>query len=40
MAQPAFPIDKKFRMGVKLVSTDGQELPFKGFVLIPEDRMP
>jgi hypothetical protein len=26
-------------MVVKLVSTDGNELPFKGFVLIPEDRL-
>jgi hypothetical protein len=39
MAQPTLPPDKTFRMVVKLVSTDGNELPFKGFVLIPEDRL-
>jgi hypothetical protein len=39
MAQPTFPIDKTFRMSVKLVSTDGNELPFKGFMLVPEDRL-
>jgi hypothetical protein len=39
MAQPALPPDKTFRMVVKLVSTDGNELPFPGFVLIPEDRL-
>ncbi|MGO9262725.1 MAG: hypothetical protein ACLQU1_41575 [Bryobacteraceae bacterium] len=26
-------------MRVKLVSTDDEELPFKGFMLIPEDRL-
>ena len=39
MAQPTLPPDKTFRMVVKIVSTDGNELPFKGFVLIPEDRL-
>ena len=39
MAQPTLPPDKTFRMVVKLVSTDGNELPFKGFVLIPEGRL-
>ena len=39
MTQPALPVDKTFRMIVKLVSTDGIELPFKGFALVPEDRL-
>jgi len=39
MTQPTLPPDKTFRMVVKIVSTDGNELPFKGFVLIPEDRL-
>jgi hypothetical protein len=38
MTQPALPTDKTFHMAVELVSTDGKKLPFKGFVLIPEDR--
>jgi hypothetical protein len=39
MDQSALPIDKQFRMSVKLVSTDGDELPFKGFALVPEGRL-
>ena len=39
MTQPVLPVDKTFRMVVKLVSTDGIELPFKGFALVPEDRL-
>jgi hypothetical protein len=39
MAQPILPIDKTFRMPVKLVSTDGNELPFEGFMLVPEERL-
>ena len=39
MAQPILPTDKTFRMPVKLVSTDGNELPFEGFMLVPEDRL-
>jgi hypothetical protein len=39
MAQPILPLDKTFRMAVKLVSTDGNELPFEGFMLVPEDRL-
>jgi hypothetical protein len=39
MTQPILPPDKTFRMVVKLVSSDGIELPFKGFVLVPEDRL-
>ena len=38
MAQPILPTEKKIHMGVKLVSTDGIDLPFKPFVLIPEDQ--
>lgn len=34
------PEDKTFRVPVKLVSTvDGAELPFKGLMLVPEDRL-
>ena len=39
MAQPTLPPDKTFRMVVKLVSTDGIDLPFKGFGLVPEERL-
>lgn len=31
--------EKTFRMQVKLVSTDGVELPLNGFALIPEERL-
>jgi hypothetical protein len=37
MAQQILPTDKTIHMGVKLVSTDGIDLPFKPFVLIPQD---
>ena len=37
--QPPLPIDKTFRMAVKLVSTEGNVLPFEGFVLVPEARL-
>lgn len=39
MAQPTLPTDKTVRIPVKLVTTAGDELPFKGFVLIPEERL-
>ncbi len=39
MTQPTNLPDSTFRMRVKLVSTDDEELPFKGFMLIPEDRL-
>jgi hypothetical protein len=38
MTQPILPTDKTIQMGVKLVSMDGIELPFKPFVLIPQDQ--
>lgn len=39
MAQPTLPTDKTVRVPVKLVTTAGDELPFHGFALIPEDRL-
>ena len=39
MTQPVLPVDKTFRLVVRLVSTDGIELPFKGFALVPEDAL-
>jgi hypothetical protein len=38
MAQ-TLPTGKAVRIPVKLVSTAGDELPFEGLVLIPEDRL-
>ena len=39
MTQPTDLTNRDFRLRVKLVSTDGEELPFKGFMLVPEDRL-
>jgi hypothetical protein len=39
MTQPTLPTDKTIRMEVKLVGTDGVEIPFKGVMLVPEDRL-
>lgn len=39
MPEQITPSEKTLRMPVKLVSTDGVELPLKGFVLIPEERL-
>jgi hypothetical protein len=39
MAQPITPDDKTVRIPVKLVTMAGDELPFKGFMLVPEDRL-
>jgi hypothetical protein len=39
MTQSVLPPDKTFRMAVKLVSTDGNVLPFEGFMLVPEGRL-
>jgi hypothetical protein len=39
MAQQILPSDKTVRIPVKLVTMAGDELPFRGFMLVPEDRM-
>jgi hypothetical protein len=39
MSQHTTPVDKTLRIPVKLVGTDGVDLPFKGFALIQEETL-
>jgi chromosome segregation ATPase len=39
MAERILPTDKTVRIPVRFVTVDGDLLPFKGFMLVPEDRL-
>jgi hypothetical protein len=39
MAQSELSVDKTYRMPVKLVGTEGQDLQLEGFMLVPESRL-